>query len=174
MANRLPRIYLAGKISKNDWRCCHVSYAEDALNLDHDEESYFSPPFTITGPFFISCDHGCSHGPHTHGLTEGCGTGVDKYPTRDEVWRLNTQRILRSDAVFAWIDEQDCFGTLSEIGWASGRRKIVGVGFGSSLTVEQRKDFWFVERFGQVVYDGMSVENALALFVDRCGKSLSL
>jgi len=53
--------------------------------------------------------------------------------SRDAIWSLNMFRIAMADAVFAWIDEQDCFGTLAEIGWAARGNKYVGPAFGPNL-----------------------------------------
>ena len=71
--------------------------------------------------------------------------------------------------MYAWIDEQDCFGTLAEIGWAAHAKKHVGIGFGPNLTRAQRMDFWFVQRFANLLFDGLKVEDAFALFLASCG-----
>ena len=64
-ADRSLRVYLAGKISKNDWR--HQLIA-GLRNHSWEDGPLTQSGFTYVGPFFISCDHGGFHGPNTHGM----------------------------------------------------------------------------------------------------------
>jgi len=61
-ANRLGRIYLAGKIAQNDWR-------HELFPGLRGAEDFDGPParwgFDYAGPYFISDDHGLQHGPGT-------------------------------------------------------------------------------------------------------------
>lgn len=98
MANK--RIYLAGKISKGDWRETVVSSTQWPNDVDYsvlnggeltggrgvaaygacgDTRYIGSWPvlensvlgvFDYVGPFFIGCDHGCFHGDNTNGSIE--------------------------------------------------------------------------------------------------------
>lgn len=64
--------------------------------------------------------------------------------------------------MFAHINEVDCFGTLSEIGFAHGAGVPVPLYFGNKLTQAQRYDFWFVEKFATAVYERITARHAFA------------
>jgi len=73
------RIYLAGKIAKNDWRHEVVTNLGRALVIGDQwsrwpvlEKAVFGA-HDYVGPFFISDDHGCAHGAGAHGV----GIGLD-------------------------------------------------------------------------------------------------
>jgi hypothetical protein len=117
-----PLAYLAGKIGANDWRQAIVDLRnrvspDDALDPKFE---LACGRFIITGPFFVACDHGCYHGPHTHGAGVGCtddwNEPVDA--RRHRILALSEQRIDRAGFVFAYIDAADCYGTLVELGYA--------------------------------------------------------
>ena len=101
--------------------------------------------FVYGGPFFISCDHCCAHGPASHGASPtGCLTGAAEglLETRAAIWRVNCARIKRADCVFAYINEMDCFGTFVELGYAAALPQRIGVGIGRQYHVEQFDDLW--------------------------------
>ncbi len=131
---RLPRVYFAGKIGHTDWR--------HTLGADLWDGEFGEPVrcerFIYCGPFFVACDHGCSHGDCTHGLGHGCKTFP--VPPRWLVPSLCLEWIRRCDLFFAWIDDPTCYGTLVEIGWAQMMRKPVYIGFKSSW---HYSEFWF-------------------------------
>lgn len=70
------KIYLAGKISHTDWR--HGIVGGNLRGADgngdwHAERIRFWGTQIYTGPFFVGCDHGCSHTFGEHGmLNEMC------------------------------------------------------------------------------------------------------
>jgi hypothetical protein len=130
----LPRVYLAGKISKDDWRNRLVPGLRDA----EFGRPYRCDGFIYGGPFFIACDHGCSHGAGTHGVDPGCESSVA--PPRWLVPSLCLDWIGRCDLLFAWIDDPTCYGTLVEIGWAQMMRKPVYIGFARHVASQ---DMWF-------------------------------
>ena len=71
--NNVPTLYLAGKISKPDWRFGPVP----ALDRDYPEPldtPIHCSRFIYVGPFFIGCDHACGHGPSTHGVAKNSCT----------------------------------------------------------------------------------------------------
>lgn len=156
-------VYLAGKIRMNCWR-------HEISNLRGVEED-FSSPFEweavgssvnsfvdITGPFFISCDHGCSHGPATHGLGEGgCGGSYGgRDPWAERVVGQCNSAIEKSDSVFVWIDSLDCYATLIECGYAKAKGKsilcAVDVKLLEQISIRGSHELWFLEtmseRFG--------------------------
>jgi very-short-patch-repair endonuclease len=134
-----PRaIYLAGKISKSDWRHAAVLGLRTALH-DHDvqdllpwtERHYYRvfDAFRYTGPFFASCDHGCGHIGSQHGITEACGYGRSE-KIAQYILRQCFDAIERCDIFFAWLNPDDrsaftAHGTLIEIGYAVARNKEI-------------------------------------------------
>ena len=165
-APRAPRVYLAGKIAKNlPWRTAAlgdltfldpnrgwadygrgVYETERALDPDFFMTAHnMSLPsrvtgprlFTLVGPFFVGCDHGCSHGLGMHAVAS-CNDGMelDVQETRARVLKANFARIKSADLVFVHIDETDCFGTLVEIGYARGVGVPVHLHFGDKISAE--------------------------------------
>jgi hypothetical protein len=147
------KIYLAGKVRKGCWRHSVVDGMSDPLSKevghtcsnahDDDELSEMSRGLTFpvmrnaifgahdyVGPYFISCDHGCWHGPDGHGL--------NGLPQPDIVG-MCLAGVMRADLVFAWVDTLDCYGTIAEVGFARGQgKKVVIAG------PEQYRDMWFL------------------------------
>jgi len=127
-------IYLAGKIAQNDWR---HSIAEVGNYSEGDSEPTTWGPVqtafegvTYVGPFFVGCDHGCTHGGDAHGRSGGCVTGGDRSRTANDC----LSQVASADLVFAWLDEltpdashSSAYGTLVEIGYALALRKPVVV-----------------------------------------------
>jgi hypothetical protein len=175
---RPPRAYLAGKISKYlHWRYAALGdltlldphrQIHPGLEVDELEEALdpafflaaLDHSFTIVGPFFVGCDHGCSHGLSMH-ATVGCSElHRDVEETRARVLAVNLSRIERADFVFAHIDETDCCGTLVEIGFARGADVPVHLHFGSSLTAAQRDEMWFAAGAASYRHEGVDVRTA--------------
>jgi nucleoside 2-deoxyribosyltransferase len=131
----LPKLYLAGKIWKGDWRHSLIP----ALRA----HQWITGPlrtksFAYVGPFFESCNHGCSHGDNTHGvLGFGCSVVMQ---TQHEVFDRNTAAVASADLIFAHITATDCYGTLFEIGMAHALGKRVVLAFAPGMPIA---DFWF-------------------------------
>ena len=140
-------VYLAGKISRNDWRYKFCNY-RGILNAEEIRDCIpvtVNESLTITGPFFISCDHGCYHGEGRHGVGAdhgGCG-GYDTCFTRDDVLNICRSQILAADVVFAYIDCRDCYRTLAEIGFAYSVKRNVIIVFD---TPELKEEMWFIDK----------------------------
>lgn len=134
MYNRKPYLYLAGKIRRNDWRLSLVPQLGTTL-LGQPIEC---ENFHYDGPYLMSCDHGCAHGPETHGL--GYGGCIWLAPPKWLVPGLCYYWLKRANLVFAWIDDPTCFGTLTEIGWAQALDRPVFIGF-STYTLQ--REMWF-------------------------------
>jgi hypothetical protein len=110
-----PRIYIAGKIQKNDFRHAIIPGLRDH---NHSKGHLDCGRFLYVGPFFESCDHGCRHGGNTHGvLGIGCEP-VRPGLTQRQVKERNTRALRASDALFAYIETGDAYGSLVEIGMA--------------------------------------------------------
>lgn len=163
-----PRVYLAGKIAKNDWRHSlfpglrGVDLERDATTgafyVHHRPEA---DGFRMSGPYMMACDHGCFHGSNSHGIAahgdregscvESYGPWVDwcnPHEAGDSDPSLVAWTCLRwiveSDAVFAWIDDPTAYGSLVEIGFALGLGKLVAVYMPAELRGWQ-SDLWFIQ-----------------------------
>lgn len=130
----IQTLYLAGKIGKNDWRHDLVPRLRNQTWNDGPIET---DSFSYVGPFFIACDHGCSHGSNKHGMVQEC---TEPFYTREDVIKLNLAALAKADLVFAYITAPDCYGTIMEIGWAIATGKRVVMAFAPDIAVD---DFWF-------------------------------
>lgn len=151
------KIYLAGKIAKNDWR--HGVVADlrgEGWVTGHEVNNYRQIPIPglvlakaiygkhdYTGPYFASCDHGCGHGSNSHGVNVG-GGGCITPPRSADVVNMCLRGIQECDMVYAWIDSPDAYGTLAEIGFAVSEGKKVYVAGSQRFT-----DLWFAYELAQ-------------------------
>jgi len=136
-------VYLAGKISPYDWRA-KFGYC---FTLDHEDIAggcivHVNDSLSITGPFFISCDHGCYHGEGSHGVGASDGGCMGHFFSRKDVLEICKQQIDRAEILFAYIDCCDCYGTLAEIGYAHAKGKDIVIVFSNP---EIKKEMWFVD-----------------------------
>jgi len=129
-------VYLAGKIGKNDWRHSVVDGLRGAIDTDYADVPY--PTLYINerrhiryeGPFFVSDDHGCAHGPSTHGngTSSPCVSDVGDHDCyRVDVAKRCRTGIKHSHHVFAWIDDHTAYGTLVELGIATALKKQIWI-----------------------------------------------
>ena len=152
-------VYFAGKVSKGG------GYRGKLFN----ESRVMSLGYRIYGgPFALANDHGTFHGAGQHGLTipkdksEFIYANCDHYPDvfgYDESWgkshdfylgisrgeaasRCLTQ-ISSCDAVHAYLDTISCYGTLSELGYASALAKPIYIYYKDGAQNWQ-KHFWFI------------------------------
>jgi nucleoside 2-deoxyribosyltransferase len=119
------KLYLAGKISQNDWRnqlVIGLSTLPGHEWRDTESLSMRNSYYAYVGPFFVSCDHGCAHGTNQHGATESCGDGEDlRGPiSHDEVIGKSFQGIHTCDLFIVWADADflSAYGSIAEIGMA--------------------------------------------------------
>ncbi|QGM97709.1 hypothetical protein [Methylocystis parvus] len=157
---------MAGKIAQHGWRerLAHETViVSDSLD-PHETQDF--PDFTLTGPFFVACGHGCAHGPATHG--QGCFERGDG--ARRRVFDANIARIEHSDFIFAHVNELDCFGTLFEIGHAHACGVPVFLNFGPDLTDRQKQELWFARMGCTMVLGPLeeAFECALQIWGDAC------
>ena len=173
-------IYLAGKVSQTCWRHSIVpglrSATEHGSALQWDPIYIGERKFAMTGPFFASCDHGCAHGPSTHGQAETDCTprpkGHHQLDWADDVRSACLRAIDDASDFFAWIETADCFGTLIEAGYAKARGKRIVVAYARGLLDSIKRvsndyqsggahDMWFLDS----IADGMIVaDSALDAF----------
>lgn len=154
------KIYLAGKISKNDWRNGIIE-TRNTTPLPRNEATTIHGDI-YTGPYFVSCDHGCYHGDSKHGILDGCASDAEQAiiydledrcnltdpdgghgflsngcydGVRNTIPKLCLSWIDDCDVLFAWIETKDCFGTFTEIGYAYGKGKEIWVGYSNKLVM---------------------------------------
>lgn len=152
------KVYLAGKISRsNEWRDSLLNGKNTTRGMavvgycgDGNSEPF--PSIVIgavrgghhyTGPFYVSCDHGCFHGRAQHGAAPYVTEGKAPEPfseQRKQILDRSLKGIESADLVFAWIDSQDCFGTLAEIGYARALGKPVYVAVKKGMDIFE---LWF-------------------------------
>ncbi len=124
------RVFCAGKVEsvKSDWRLSLLWHRNFFFDT---QEQYLNNPNGTT----LEMVEGCRYvGPFSY---DGCGGhgsgnprivgnhGSSQYPER--VVSDCQQRIQSCDVVFAWIDSEDCFGTLVELGYAAALNKEIWV-----------------------------------------------
>lgn len=162
----MTKIYLAGKISVNDWRGSFLKDEFSLRNATPHTKLITNANHEYAGPFFLSCDHGCFHGESSHGMSDGCGCAFNSYDDKEDgytkreilVYCLNW--INQADIVFAWINSKDCYGTLAEIGYAYACNKKIWVVFSDELfkypmgktnEVPENHDMWFISKMAENV-----------------------
>lgn len=166
------KVYLAGKIGKNDWRHDIVKglrAAFDCTGLD-DVSGCGGAPSTrkkwpilkaaifgewdYVGPYFESCDHGCAHASGTHGWMPS-EIGTPKHGlsfVADDCM----QAVEQADVIFAWIDSLDAHGTYAELGAGRALGKLC-----FAASPEYLPDLWFVYALTHNIVLGKSPSDAL-------------
>lgn len=146
--DRLPNVYLAGKIRKHCWRHSLVSGLRDH---SWNDGALPQVDFVYVGPFFVGCDHGCFHNSSSHGTVAKRGVNVcagrDVHAEFDsphrEVANLCLGAVAKADLLFCYIDSNDCYGTLVEIGYALEQNVSVVIAFAPGIASTVHNDFWF-------------------------------
>ena len=155
------KVYLAGKISKNDWRHDLVPNLKGHLWPDG---AIDTGSFSYTGPFFVSCDHACFHQPRLHGaVSKGISAecGEHKFSSTDVV-EFNTQSLVVADLVFVYVTATDCHGTLIEIGMAKAMGKRIVLAINPEVKDEE---IWYAKEMASHVYLKVITEQLPALFL---------
>jgi hypothetical protein len=139
-----PRLYLAGKISKNCWRHALVPNLRgtlDGYDLYDNHRGDLGAAlraapllpssngrWRFAGPYFAADDHGCGHFTTSHGLGYGC-INYGAAPPRQVIAAACLQWIDRSDGLLVNALEplDQRHGTLVEMGYALARKLPVWV-----------------------------------------------
>jgi hypothetical protein len=171
-----PSFYAIGKIKENGWR--------NAFSIDMPDswEEYLAAAsvrthfgFTYTGPFFIRCDHACTHGNDTHAAYSVCTAAVSSTDGGGEfrpsrVFRRSERQIQQAGFVFVWagVGEDSltsAFGSLVEIGVAHALGKPILLAHHPEAKV---RDFWFAIETASAVVCAEKPLNALEMvWADR-------
>lgn len=155
-------VYLAGKIEANGWRQEIIDIRDNFFGCEKEKiRNYktikYNDNIQITGPFFLSCDHSCYHGENSHGVGLSNylpdGTRYDCYAennhfTEEEVKDICINQIKKSDVLFAYINDDTCYGTLFEIGYAASLGKKIIILFDLP---ERIKKMWFIAKNADIV-----------------------
>jgi hypothetical protein len=144
----VPRVYLAGKIAIHDWRHLLVP----GLNNASATESWLpADKFVYVGPFFIACRHGCYHGRNQHGaFLRGERACVEPdYFTQREIYLRNNSALDQAALVFTYIEQPDCYGTLTEIGRASLSASRIVICFAPGIDTSE---FWYATESAHATY----------------------
>lgn len=159
-----PRIYFAGKIGPDDWRN-EILPSRPHLRLAPCDPELFAARysedcgrFEYGGPFFADHNH-VSVDETLHGVYDkyeiesvyGIRSAKD---ARWKIWKVNKERIERADAMFAYIDSPDCYGTLIEIGMAQASGLPFAVGFSKRLKKETVHEMWMTRQGTRFPYAG--------------------
>lgn len=139
-------VYLAGKIGQNNWRVTfggYKAFSAEPKSIANGYEENMNKQLTITGPFFISCDHGCYHGEGQHGVGASFGGCMSDYFTREDVLKICKSQIERAEILFAYIDCEDCYGTIAEIGYAHAIGKDIIIYF---TDMKLQEEMWFIDK----------------------------
>lgn len=145
---------MAGKIEQNGWRHNLVPHLRsyDFSNIKSSELIF--DKYLYTGPFFIGCDHGCSHGNSTHGCGVGGEVICNEYnPSGKEVYDSCIKQIDQCDYVFCWLDSLDAYGTYFELGIAREKGKKIFLAISDKIfpdTINKNgsagQDLWFIRQ----------------------------
>jgi hypothetical protein len=157
----MKRVYFAGKVKKNGWR--------DRLfgggSMSRGEFNHNSALIYV-GPFAIGCDHGCFHDAGYHGLLGSgcCGfIGDSAIEARamqpSEAVERCLNQVSRADSVVAYLDRDDCPGTMVEVGYALALRKPVLIFDENPIALAEltypaprlKDELWFVKSAPGVV-----------------------
>jgi hypothetical protein len=176
------KVYLAGKISQNDWR--HDLFVGSSLRSSASSLVVWESLSTLTmssgdkyvGPFFIACDHGCSHRGNMHGAfpsicaqVEGSGRSLSQYvgpadtvpnSFRYRVRQKATDGIAACDLFVAYLglDFASAYGTIAEIGFAHAQGKRIVLIVHPELDTT---DFWFPMTMANFVVMSADPANAV-------------
>jgi hypothetical protein len=174
-----PSFYAVGKIAKNGWRNRLVGHMPETW----EEYSAAAPVktevgFLYTGPFFIRCDHACTHGNSSHATYSVCTAAlsttqeaIDFQPTR--VFRQSDRQIRQAGFVFMWAgleheSLEKAYGSLIELGIAHTLGKPILLAHHPKVDL---RDFWFaVETASAVVCAENPVDALEMLWADRSAR----
>lgn len=192
--NQPRHIYMAGKISKNDWREKLIGMRQEPLYEQLYDSGRIEFPIKqisegliYRGPYFVGCDHGCFHGDSTHGagaiseledvlLSSHQTIKRPKFnclgsnPTQLNIFHECMIAIRGSDTIFAWIDSRDCFGTIAEVGFAHAVHQLTkGISCKEIWIAypEYDSEMWFVYQMATDTMMAGDPITALNAFLDK-------
>jgi hypothetical protein len=184
-------VYIAGRIERSRDRYGVVYCALDDCDWEkpkdetHLTEFYHKGClFLYSGPYTVSCDHGCAHRPRgpapaaeallisresgrgtgTHGSGPTCLGDYSSGAAADSIHKRSFAGIAACDHFFAWIEDEHCFGTLVEIGYAVALNKPIAIG--SPFTLPNSGELWFALRCAETRICSKSPNDAARAWLD--------
>jgi len=164
---QVKSVYLGGRIAHTDWRHDIAENLRGAVinadpQLDEPLRTELLPtmrvqggPTHISGPYFISCDHGGFHGPGSHGVgadysESRCCPFEMMYPNPRTYAVQRCMTWLRdADVMFVWAgpDFHHAHGTHAEMGVAHALGKPIFAAVASGALTdsmnEEQVETWF-------------------------------
>lgn len=136
--------YAAGKISGTYWRDTREMHVEPENMRTYQHHRYKGTDLVYIGPYPIGCDHKCWHStPHAAANDFGANCGdVGVELGLSDVLENSQSQIRICEIFYARIEETDCFGTFSEIGYASAFGKAIYIDMDPNL--KTATDMWFL------------------------------
>jgi len=176
---RIKSFYLAGKITGSTWRESIVagwahqnkSMAYYQAFIDYEDcKTWAVVPsacevlgayLTFTGPWWSDLGGGCGHASAESSLApHGYADALEEldasslHARRVEVAVAVGYAIQSADLLFAWIDSDDCYGTLLEIGYAKALGKAVVVAMSESFAAtDTAQEMWLISQLSYSVVD---------------------
>lgn len=177
---RPARVYFAGKVSHHGGYRGKLLGDSRVMSRGEHQATIQGKPVIYTGPFALSCDHGCWHrldhglispyassgGPQLNEYEEtACPEDDHKGNGFDQATAVSNcfSQIAKSDAIHAFIDSLDCYGTIAELGYASGIGLPIflvcsGV---ADPDLDVRDDLWFIKNMPTVERITTGVETTI-------------
>lgn len=131
--------HYSGPFFMSGQHTCYHGEDEHGVSASMNQEREYICGHSKTPPGIecVMCGNGKAH--------QCDGVATSTVPRGPLVSRLCSDAISRSSIVFAWIDELDCYGTISEIGYAAALGKEIWIA-GPRLY----RDMWFVYQYASV------------------------
>jgi hypothetical protein len=122
------KVFFAGKIGPDDWRT-------ELFPKVHELGGTFTIPntnFIYNGPFWQDCGHGSR-----------CRCG---WRYSDGTFSDAISQIEEADVIFSYINSQDAYGTLVELGYAVAEKKPIFLYSGLNVPLERNDMLWFISQ----------------------------
>ena len=138
---RKHKIYFAGKVVYHGdpdhiyVHCC--SWPDITERVYEDRNAYIT-----MGPIVLGDDHGCCHGPATHGCGIDCCENNEA--TKSDILQWCLKQIDECDVVVVTYNkETNCFGTMNEVGYAYAKKKVILIDTTKLPDNNMKRDLWF-------------------------------
>ena len=175
--------YAAGRIERDRNR---FGLVECSL-LGSEQEAWSATPkvvketvegvvFAYSGPWTVGCDHGCAHvagdpnpwansemaasyGTGTHGAADNdCSSDTGTGDAGSIVFERSMSGIAKADAVFVWLEDAECYGTLLEIGYAFAMKKPIYLAYAPN--VSPNGEMWFAFKAASKIIQSPNARDA--------------
>lgn len=189
--------YAAGRIERDRNRfglveCSLLGFEPEAWSAIPKvvQETAEGVTFAYSGPWTVGCDHGCAHvagsqnpwassksagayGTGTHGAAENyCSSNTGAADAGTVVFERSMAGIAKADAVFVWLEDAECYGTLVEVGYAFAMRKPIYLAHAPS--VFPNGEMWFAFKAAHKIMQSPNARDAFFAaiqYVDGVGRS---